>query len=124
MGAIFRKSVTRPVPAGAEIIDRNGQRFARWRGRGKRAKWITLPVETTANGEQVVRQESGAYFARYRDHDGEVVVTSTRCRDESAAKQVLADLERRVERIRSGVVTSREDAVSQRQASPIGEHVE
>ena len=31
MGMVFRKMYTMPVPAGAEIVERNGQRIARWR---------------------------------------------------------------------------------------------
>ena len=31
MGTVFRKSVTRPLPAGAEIIVKVGKRYARWK---------------------------------------------------------------------------------------------
>ena len=33
MGALYLKTFTKPVPAGAEIIVRKGQRFARWNDR-------------------------------------------------------------------------------------------
>jgi len=37
MGAVYRKSFTKPLPADAEIITRKGERLARWRdGKGKR----------------------------------------------------------------------------------------
>ena len=64
---------------------------------------MTAPVVTLDEGRQVIRQESSTYFARYRDQDKVLITVSTGCRDESAAKQVLADLEKRVERIKSGV---------------------
>lgn len=30
MGTVFKKTFTKPMPAGAEIFIRKGQRFARW----------------------------------------------------------------------------------------------
>jgi hypothetical protein len=35
MGSVYRKAVTKPLPADAEIITRKGERLARWRdGKG------------------------------------------------------------------------------------------
>ena len=47
---------------------------------------------------------------------------ATGCRDETAARQVLADLERRAELVRSGVMTAAEAAVGDHQAAPLAEH--
>ncbi len=33
MGTVYRKTFTKPVPAGAETFTRKGQRFARWKDR-------------------------------------------------------------------------------------------
>ena len=115
MGQVFKKTTTRPVPSGAKIVEVGGKLTARWKGRGKKAKWMTAPVVTLDDGRQVIRQESSTYFARYRDQDKALITVSTGCRDESAAKQVLADLEKRVERIKSGVLTPAEDAASEQQ---------
>ena len=53
-----------------------------------------------------------------------VVETSTGCRDETAARQVLADLERRAERVRAGLLTPAEDRIgSSTWGTPIAEHV-
>ncbi len=52
-----------------------------------------------------------------------VVEQSTGCRDESAARQVLADLERKAERIRAGLITPAEARTVEHQHVPIGEHV-
>ena len=112
------------VPAGAKIVEVGGKLTARWKGRGKRAKWMTAPVVTLDDGRQVIRQESPTYFARYRDQDKALITVSTGCRDESAAKQVLADLEKRVERIVSKVATAQELTAADRRQSPIREHVE
>jgi integrase len=47
---------------------------------------------------------------------------STGCRDETAARQVLADLERRAELIRANVITAAEDAIGRHQPAPLSEH--
>src|SRR5215475_2950722 len=93
MGCVFKKTVTRPLPPGAEFIVRQGVRLARWRdGKGKVR---TAPLATGRDGADRIRDESSTYFARYRDGNGVVVEAPRGCRDESAARQVLADLERR-----------------------------
>jgi integrase len=124
MGQVFKKTTTRPVPAGASIVKAGGKLVARWKGRGKKAKWVTVPVVTLDDGRQVIRQESSTYFARYRDQHKALVVVSTGCRDDEAAKQVLADLQRQVERIKAKVATAQELTAADRRQSPIKEHVE
>jgi integrase len=84
---------------------------------------MTAEVVTLADGREVIRQESGTYFAKYRDHDRTVRVVATGCRDESTARQVLADLERTVDRVRAGVVTTHELAVADRMSDPIEQHI-
>lgn len=38
MGTVYRKRTTRPLPSGADIITRKGERLARWKdGRGKKS---------------------------------------------------------------------------------------
>jgi site-specific recombinase XerC len=51
-------------------------------------------------------------------------VSPTGCRDETAARQVLADLERQSERVRAGLLTPAETRVAAQLAKSIGEHVE
>src|SRR5262245_59855600 len=124
MGQIFKKKTTRPIPSGATIVKVGSKLIARWKGRGSKAKWNTAPVVTLDGGRQVIRQESSTYFAPYRDQDKALVVVSTGCRDEDAAKQVLAYLERRIERIISKVASAQDLAAADCRQSPIAGHVE
>src|SRR5271157_276872 len=124
MGQVFKKTTTRPIPVGAKVVEVGGKLTARWKGRGKKAKWMTVPVVTLDDGRQVIRQESSTYFARYRNYDKTLVTVSTGCRSEDAAKQVLADLKKRVERIKSGVLTPAEDAASEQQKRNVGRHLD
>ncbi len=122
MGSLFKKTVTRPLPPGAKIITRQGERLARWRdGKGKMR---TAPVTTGQNGADRIRDESGTYFGRYRDGNGLVVEVSTGCREKTAAQSVLADLERQAERVRAGLLTPAEARISEHLGKPIAEHVD
>jgi hypothetical protein len=49
-------------------------------------------------------------------------VKPTGCRDETAARQVLAGLERRAELVRSNVITSVESDIGTHQATPLARH--
>ncbi|MGH7223518.1 MAG: tyrosine-type recombinase/integrase, partial [Gemmataceae bacterium] len=114
MGAVYRKTVTRKLPPNAETVVRKGERLAKWRD--KNGKPRTARLTTGKDGSDRIAVESPYFIAKYRDGNGVVVETSTGCRHEDAARRVLADLERRAELIRSGVVTGAEAAVGQHQA--------
>ncbi len=121
MGTVFRKTFTKPLPAGAEIFVRKGERFARWKDR--QGKTRTAPVTTGQDGSERLLLESPYFVAKFRDGAGMLCVQATGCRDETAARQVLADLERRAELVRSNVMTAAEAAVSDHHASPFEEHL-
>ncbi|WLD13114.1 tyrosine-type recombinase/integrase [Planctellipticum variicoloris] len=120
MGSVYRKTVTRRMPADAEIIVRKGQRYARYKDGKGRSK--TVPVTTGKDGSDRIATPSGTFIAKYRDGSGVVQEVSTGCRDEQAARAVLADLERRAELVKAGVMTSAEDAIANFQATPLSDH--
>jgi len=106
MATVYRKTVTRKLPAGAELFTRKGQRLARWKDRsGKR---LTAPVIEGRDGSLRVRTEAGTFTAKYRDGSGVVREVATGCKSKDAAQSVLNELTAQAERIRSGIVTSAE----------------
>src|SRR5262245_29409434 len=107
------------MPPGAEIIVRKGERFARWKCKGKTR---TAPLTVGQDGTDRILTESPYYVAKYRDGAGAVQTVATGCRDETAARQVLADLERKAELVRSGVMTAAEAAIGDHQAAPLADH--
>jgi phosphoribosylformimino-5-aminoimidazole carboxamide ribonucleotide (ProFAR) isomerase len=121
MGTVYRKSFTKPLPEGVELITRQGVRYARWRwARGKlRTALLTVGID----GADRIRVESGTFIAKYRDGNGLVVETPTGCRTEDAARQVLAELERKAERVRAGLLTLTESRTAEHIAKPFGKHV-
>ena len=119
MGTVYRKTFTKPLPAGAEIFVRNGQRFARFKAKGKNRK---APLTVGKDGADRLLIESSCYFAQYRDGAGLVRIVPTGCRDEDAARSVLANLERRAELVKAKVLTTAEDRVGRHQGTPLADH--
>ncbi|MBU6413973.1 MAG: hypothetical protein KGS45_10910 [Planctomycetes bacterium] len=60
-----------------------------------------------------------SYIAKFRDAAGYWIERPTGCSDETAARAVLAQLVRRAELIRAGVITPEEDAASRHGAESI-----
>ena len=119
MGTVYKETFTKPLPAGARIIVRKGRRLAEW----KDAKGKTRTAPLTAAGDRIA-VEAGTYTAKYRDGSGIVRKVATRCRDESAARSVLTDLEKRAERVRGGLLTADEAGAIDHQERPFGEHID
>ncbi len=103
MATVHRKAYTMPLPKRAQIIERDGVRIARWRLRN--GKLRTAEVVDGQDGTIRVRGRSAFYTAKYRDGSGETIELSTGCRDETAARAILAQLERRAELVKAGVLT-------------------
>src|SRR5438552_423965 len=120
MGSLFKKQYTKPLPPGAEVVEKQGQRFARWKDRRKKTR--TAPLTQGEDGSDRILCETAAWYGRFRDHTGIVVERSTDCRDEGPAAQVLARWEREAERIKAGVMTPVEEQMGRCQGEPIGAH--
>ncbi|MGB2985216.1 MAG: hypothetical protein WBE26_04980, partial [Phycisphaerae bacterium] len=122
MGMILRKQYTMPIPPGAEITERDGQRLAHWRLRN--GKLRSAEVVNGKDGKLRVRGQSRYYMARYRDGSGEIVEVATGCKDEVAARAVLTQLERRAELIRAGVITAAEGDAADHAGAPLSRHLD
>ncbi|MBX3356725.1 MAG: hypothetical protein KF724_13605, partial [Phycisphaeraceae bacterium] len=122
MSTVFRKAWTSPLPPGAEVVTVRGSPTARWRLRNGTLR--TAEVLTDARGRVRIRGRTAAFVAKYRDGSGVWTEVPTGCKDETAARAVLANLERRAELIRAGVITAEEDGASRHGTRPIEEHVE
>ncbi len=121
MATIYKATFTKPLPAGAEIVTVKGQRCARWRsGKGKQR---TAPITAGQDGQERVTITAATFTARYADADGRWQRVATGCRDEVAARAVLAELVRRVELVGANVITPEQDAVADQQSVPFADHV-
>ena len=115
MGDVRRKTITRPLPRGAETFTQGGKHFGRWVD-GRTGKSRTAPL--TESGTRI-RVQTATFTARYRDAEGRIREVATGCRSRKAAERILAELEERVERIVSGIVTPDEDRVIDRLEEPV-----
>lgn len=119
MGSVYKKMTTRPLPVGAELFTKSGQRFAKWKA-GKRTR--TAKVTTGRDGSERIVTESPTYLAKYRDGSGYVCEVSTGCRDEDAARSVLGKLERRAELVKAEVISAGEAATADHLCEPFADH--
>ena len=122
MGTVFKKTHTKPLPELAEVSVRNGQELAQWKTRDGKKR--TASVIVGKNGLRRARLEAATYTAKYRDGSGIVREVSTGCRSKDAARAVLAELESRAEKVRSGIVTRAEDAAMDWQTVSLARHIE
>ncbi len=120
MGTVFRKTFTKQLPANAEVFTTKGETFAKVKPATGRSQ--TFPVVIGRDGQQRILIQTKTFVAKYRDGAGQTQTVSTGCREEKAARAVLADLERRAELIRAGVMTAGEDRISEHQGTPLQEH--
>ncbi len=120
MGSVYRKTATKPLPAGAELFTRNGERFARWKS--AKGKTRTASVTVGRDGSDRIVVTVGTFIAKYRNGDGHVTETATGCREEASARSVLAKLERRAELVKAEVMTKSEAATAEHQQTPLADH--
>ena len=109
MSHLVRKSYTKPIPAGAEIITIDGVPSARFKGRS--GKKTTAPL--TEDGRRI-RVLSPNYYGRV---DGELVKLFT---DAVASQQRLAELLKKSERKESGMA----DPFEQHRQRSLAEHMD
>ncbi len=121
MAHIFRKLFTKPLPPGAEIVARNGEEVARWKDASGKTR--TAPVTAGEGGAKRIVLTARTFTARYRDAGGVVREVATGCKDETAARSRLAELDRRAELVKANVITPAEDAVSDQQTVALAEHL-
>jgi integrase len=106
------------MPDGAVVFKRGGRKWARWTdGRGQEK---TAPVKPCGKRIELT---TATWVARYRDGEGRRREVSTGCRDKTAAQQVLADLVRRAEHVKAGIVTPQQARTADHSSVPVRDHV-
>ena len=121
MGTVFKKTATKPLPQGAKIIVRKGQRFAEWKP--AKGKTRTAPLTVGQDGSDRIVITTATYTAKYRDGNGRVREVATGCRDEGAARSLLTEMERRAERVKGKLLTNDEANAIDHQGKPLVEHI-
>jgi integrase len=122
MGTVFKPFVTRPLPEGAEVVTRAGKRVAVWADAGGKRR--QAPVTGKRAKRPGIVERARTYTAQFTDGAGVVRRVATGCKSLDAARAVLADLERRAEHVKAGIVTQAEAHVAEHADTPVVEHVD
>jgi integrase len=112
MPSLRKIPFTKPIPSGAQVFTRKGKHLARWIDGKNRPR----EAELTEDGTRI-RQLSRKWYGCYTDADGKerCVPLAT---DKTAAQQMLAELVRRAELGKIGIV----DPFALHRKRPLSEH--
>src|SRR5262245_51326242 len=113
VASIFKPTYTKPIPDGAQIVQKAGKPHARFQRGGK-----TVLVPLTEDGSRL-RLEGRKWWVEYRDAAGHLqrVAGFT---DRKATEQLAAELERNAARGQVGMV----DPYAEHARRPLREHLE
>lgn len=96
MATLFKPTRPYPLPAGAEITEKDCKRHVRIRDRGRA---VLYPL--TKDGKKYLKP-SEKWYAKYRDANGAIKLTPL-SPNKGAAKLMLADLLKKVENEKLGI---------------------
>jgi len=111
---LVKRRRTRPIPPGAEIIERDGRKHARWVT--ARGKTRTMPLNR--RGDRVV-QESRCWYVRLRDRETGRWREWKAYADKKASAAKEIEIVRRIERGEAGLI-DRED---EHRKTPLNDHL-
>ncbi|MFH1923033.1 MAG: site-specific integrase [Planctomycetota bacterium] len=97
MATIAKKTYTKPIPKGAEVVSKGGKRIARFKSRGK-----VIEAPLTDDGSSC-RIESRHWYVRYQDATGKWKRRKGYT-DKDATAALAVKIERRIARQREGLV--------------------
>jgi integrase len=113
MARVFKPTYPKPIPADAEIINRDGTPHARFR---RHKKVVTVPL--TQDGQRILL-EMKKWYVELRDADG-VIRKVPGYTDKAATEQLAARLERRVAHQAEGLL----DPFEEHRKRPLVDHLE
>jgi integrase len=120
--SIYKKKYTRPLPKGAVVITRNGNRHATWIGHN--GKKCIAPLTMGRDGSDRIRMETATLTVKVRDASGVVQSVNSGCRTREAAQAIQNQMQHRSEMIKAGVISAAEDKVSAHATTPIEKHID
>jgi integrase len=119
MATIYKRTRRKPIPEGAEIISRNGQRFALWSDRRtKRRQRAPL-----SDDGRVVIVQADCYTIEWFDHENKRRRKGTRIADKDAAQRLANKLETAAMQRREGLIDARLERLAQEGRRPLREHL-
>jgi len=114
MARVFKQTYTKPLPDGSEVITLRGKLYARYKNRQEN----TVRALLSRDGKRIII-EAKRWSITYRDADG-IVRKEKGFTDKKAAEQKAAELERKAELGRIGIVDKYEEHTKR----PLREHLD
>src|SRR5258706_9769986 len=117
MASVFKRNRHEPVPVGAEIIEHDGKRLARW----KDARGKSQQTSRNAAGTKVVLPPSkdDSYYVAFDDENGQRKTVKA-YKDKESSETMGKRLEDEAARRKEGIT----DPFEEHRRTPIGQHVE
>jgi len=117
VATIYKAKRRRPIPAGAEILESRGKRYAVWT-EGERRRRAPL----TPDGAAVILTAAG-YTVQYYDHTGQRRKKTTRCPDRDAVERLAHALETGAMNRREGLIDPAQERLGQQARRPLVDHL-
>jgi integrase len=117
MATVFQRTKKKPLPAGAQVVERKGKRLAEWLD--ARGKWRTGKLSKDGSG---ILTKASTYTVRFVDEHGHTREVGTRCRDYAAAEQLGRELEKRAMQRREGLLDPAQERFAKAARASIAEH--
>ncbi len=117
MATVYKRTQRKPIPAGAAIIERRGEKWLTWTdGNGKHS------ARLAAAGKAVLVDRPG-YEIQWFDENGQRRKESVRCGDKATAEQIAAQRELDVLQRQKGIIDPAQERMADQGRRPIVEHV-
>jgi integrase len=119
MATVFKRRWLRTIPAGAEIIKRDGEPFAVWTdSKSKRKRRAPL----SSDGERVIL-DADTYTVEWWDENNKRRKRGTKFVDKDSAQELADKLERHAEKRRSGLIDATQERFAIEGHRPVAQHV-
>ncbi len=119
MATVFKRTRSKPIPAGAEIVDLKGKPHASWICRKSKRK-VRAPLDASGKRIQV---EDPYYTIEWTDHNGQPRKKSSRSRDKQTAQRIANKLQEECAQRRGKLVNPVQERLTQQGQRFIESHL-
>jgi len=117
MATVYKRARRKPIPKGAEMVHRKGQRYAIWTSRGRQHR---APL---SDDGAAVLIEADCYTIEYFDHHGKRQRVASGTPDKDAAQRLANQLRTATMERRRGLVNAAQERFSAQSRVPIADHL-
>ena len=119
MATVYKRTRTKPIPAGAEIVTQRGKRLAVWTD-GKTGRKRKAPLNEDSDK---ILLEAGHYLIQYYDHNSARIEVNSKTPDKDAAEQLAARLETEAMLRKRGFIDTNQERYATERRRPLIEHL-